>query len=84
MKHKERQDARKAQAGKNYRDNKLVFADSNGELISLERLLQKRLKPLFERAQLPKEFTLYTLRRTFATLATAAGASRYNQAERLM
>ena len=76
MKHKERQDEHKRKMGRSYHDHGLVFACSNGEPLERGRLLSARFKPLAKRAKLPEEFTLYTLRRTFATLTTAAGASR--------
>ena len=67
---------RKRSMGDAYHDHDLVFPCSNGEPFNRDALLSTRLKPLFRRAKLPAEFNLYTLRRTFATLSTAAGASR--------
>jgi integrase len=76
MKHKERQDEQRQKTGKSYHDHGLVFASANGEPLERGGVLKRRFRPLIKRAKLPEEFTLYTLRRTFATLTTAAGASR--------
>lgn len=54
----------------------LVFACSNDEPLERSTVGKRRFKLLIKRAKLLEEFTLYTLLRTFATLTTAAGASR--------
>lgn len=61
----------------------LVFACATGEPLSRDQFSRRRLKPLLRRAELPEEFTLYTLRRTFATLATATGASRIGRSTQM-
>lgn len=76
MNYKARQDEQKRLMGTAYHDNELVFAQPDGEPLERGLLTRTRFKPLLRRAKLPEEFNLYTLRRSFATLATAAGASR--------
>lgn len=83
MKHKDRQERQKRLMGKAYHDHDLVFASNNGEPLHRDALGQSRFKPLIRRARLPEEFSLYTLRRTFATLATAAGASRLGRSAQM-
>ena len=83
MKHKARQDEQKQKLGRAYHDHQLVFANANGEPLYRDALGQKRFKPLIRRAKLPEEFTLYTLRRIFATLATATGASRLGRSAQM-
>jgi len=61
----------------------LAFPCSNGEPLARDHFALRRLKPLLRRAELPEEFTLYTLRRTFATLATAVGAPRLGRSTQM-
>lgn len=51
-----------------YRDHGLVFPSSNGAPLFRQDLSTRMLKPLLLRAELPEEFTPYTLRRTFSSL----------------
>ncbi len=51
----------------------LVFASINGEPLDRINLYARRYKPLLERAELSKDFTLYSLRYTYATLSLLAG-----------
>ncbi|HEY0379853.1 MAG TPA: tyrosine-type recombinase/integrase [Pyrinomonadaceae bacterium] len=76
MKLKARQSEQKKQMGVTYHDHGLVFACDNGKPLDRGWLSITRFKPLLRRAGLSEEFSFYTLRRSFATLATAAGASR--------
>lgn len=76
MRHKARQDEQRRQQGAAYHEHNLVFGYPNGDPLERGWLSSNRFKPLAHRAKLPEEFTLYTLRRSFATLATAAEASR--------
>jgi integrase len=71
-----RQEERKRLMGRVYNDLGLVFAAADGKPLERGWLSERRLKPLFRRAGLSEEFSFYTLRRSFATLTTAAGASR--------
>lgn len=74
--HRARQEEQKRQAGGAYNEHGLVFACADGRPLERGWLSATRLKPLLRRAGLSQEFSFYTLRRSFATLATATGASR--------
>jgi len=83
MKQREQQEQRKAFMGRNYHDHGIVFACANGEPVERGSLSKRRFKPLLTRAGLSQEFSLYTLRRSFATLSLLAGASRKEVSEQM-
>lgn len=76
MGHRARQDEQKRLMDKAYNDYGLVFASADGRPLDRGWLSAGRLKPLLRRAGLSQKFSFYTLRRSFATLTTATGASR--------
>jgi integrase len=75
MKHKERQAAQARATGLAWTDNDLVFTVGNGQPLDRANLLRRRLRPLLKHAGLSEEFTLYSLRYTYATLSLLAGES---------
>lgn len=66
-------DSRRRAAGDEWEDFDLVFPSRRGTPQSAEWLLESRLRPLLKRAGLPRHFTLYSLRYTYATLQLLAG-----------
>ena len=65
------------------RDHDLVFAATNGEPLHRANLSARVLKPILQQAELPTEFTLYTLRRSFSSLLRRAGVSAKEVAEQM-
>ena len=83
MEHKARQDEQRRMMGSTYHDHQFVFAYPNGEPLERGWLTASRFKPLLKRAKLSDEFSLYSLRRSFATLTTAGGASRIGRSTQM-
>ncbi len=80
--YKARQDRQKVEFG-NYSDHGLIFAARNGEPLHRNNVALRRLKPLLKTAGLPEEFSLYTLRRSFASLLRRAGVSAREVSEQM-
>jgi integrase len=66
-------DSRRLAFGPEWQDYGLVFPSRTGAPRTADVLAQGRLRPLLKRAGLPRHFTLYSLRYTFATLQYLAG-----------
>lgn len=66
-------DSRRAAAGDSWSDFDLVFPSRGGSPQSSDSLLTGRFRRLLKRAGLPRHFTLYSLRYTYATLQLLAG-----------
>lgn len=60
-----------------------VFAARNGQPLLRHNIAKRGLKPLLKEAGLPEEFTLYTLRRSFASLLRRAGVSAKEVSEQM-
>ena len=73
--HRARQTAQARTAGPAWTDYDLVFTVANGQPLDRANLLRRRLRPLLKRAGLSEDFTLYSLRYTYATLSLLAGES---------
>lgn len=82
MGHKAKQERHKAQMG-DYHDHGLIFAALNGEPMMRQTVAKRMLRPLLKRAELPAEFTPYTLRRSFSSLLRRAGVSAKEVSEQM-
>ena len=81
--HKKAHAGRRLKAGPEWKDHNLVFCNRLGEPLSSQNLLRRHLRPLFERAGLSTDFTLYGLRHSCATLMLVAGVHPKVVSERL-
>jgi integrase len=72
--HKRRQLLERLQRGVRFRDQGLVFPNTEGSPVMRRNLYGRHMVPILERAGLPRRHTLYSLRHSFATLSLAAGA----------
>lgn len=66
--HKARQNHERLAKGEAWVDLGLVFPTTAGTVMSRRNLSERHLKPILEKADLPKETRLYDLRHTFGTL----------------
>lgn len=73
IEHKRKQSEHRLRLGGHYQNNGLVFATSSGRPIDIANLRVQHFKKIIERAELPKNFTLYSLRHSFVTLSLLAG-----------
>ncbi len=69
--------------GPKYENQNLVFANSTGNPLDPINLVRRHFKPVLKRAGLPKEFRLYDLRHSCATLLLLAGENPKVVSERL-
>ncbi|MDQ3651106.1 MAG: site-specific integrase [Acidobacteriota bacterium] len=81
--HRRQQAAERLKAGAAYQQNDLVFATPEGGPLASRNLKRRHFRPILERAKLPKDFRLYDLRHSCATLLLAAGEHPKVVSERL-
>jgi integrase len=82
-KHRRLQAEARMKLGSAYVNNDLVFATAEGCPLSIQNFTRRHFKPTLKRAELPEEFTLYSLRHTHATQLLAAGENPKVVSERL-
>lgn len=73
IEHRRSQAEQKLKAGAKYQDHDLVFAGPKGHALQLRNLVNRHFKPILAAAKLRKEFRLYDLRHSCATLLLAQG-----------
>jgi integrase len=72
--HKVRQNAERLQAGSRWQDHDLVFPNTIGKPMNAGNLYRREFQPLLGRAGLAnEEFTIHSLRHTFATTLADRG-----------
>ena len=81
--HKRRQAEIRMKLGPAYQIHDLVFATDEGGPLSIQNFTFRHFKPTLERAELSKDFTLYSLRHSCATLLLSAGENPKIVSERL-
>lgn len=81
--HKRRQAEARLRLGPEYQPYDLVFATATGGPLHSENLNARNFKAVRDRAKLPPDVTLYTLRHTCATLLLLAGENAKVISERL-
>lgn len=81
--HRRRQAAERLKAGAAYSNHDLVFATPEGGPLMPGNLKRRHFRPILDRAKLPKDFRLYDLRHTCATLLLLAGENPKVVSERL-
>lgn len=81
--HRRRQAAERLKAGAAYSNHDLVFATPEGGPLMPGNLKRRHFRPILDRAKLPKDFRLYDLRHTCATLLPLAGENPKVVSERL-
>lgn len=83
IQHKRRQAESRLRLGPEYQPYELVFATAAGGPLHPENLNARNFKTVRDRAKLPSNVTLYTLRHTCATLLLLAGENAKVISERL-
>jgi integrase len=73
VEHRRKQAEERLRLGSHYENNGLVFATPSGTPVSIENLRARNFKQIINRAELPENFTLYSLRHSFVTLSLLAG-----------
>lgn len=73
VEHRRKQAEERLRLGSHYENNGLVFATPSGTPVSIENLRARNFKQIIKRAELPENFTLYSLRHSFVTLSLLAG-----------
>lgn len=81
--HRRQQVAERLKAGAGYQPNDLVFATPEGGPLLPGNLKRRHFRPILKTAKLPKDFRLYDLRHSCATLLLAAGEHPKVVSERL-
>jgi integrase len=81
--HRARQAEIRLKAGADYANENLVFATFEGTPLNIRNLTTRHFKPILKRANLSKNFRLYDLRHTCATLLLAANEHPKVVSERL-
>ena len=81
--YKRQQAETRLKAGKEYQNNDLVFATSEGTPLMLRNIIRRHFRPTLKRAGLPETLRLYDLRHTCATLLLSAGVHPKVASERL-
>jgi integrase len=81
--HKRLQAERRMKLGGAYLNHDLVFATAEGGPLNIQNFTRRHFKTTLKRAELPKDFTLYSLRHTCATQLLAAGENPKVVSERL-
>ena len=81
--HKRSQAEERLSKGPKYENQNLVFAGSTGHPLDQINLVRRHFKPILKRAGLPKEFRVYDLRHSCATLLLLAGENPKVVSERL-
>ena len=82
-KHKREQAEERLAKGPKYENQNLVFASSTGRPLDQINLVRRHFKPILKHAGIPKEFRLYDLRHSCATLLLLAGENPKVVSERL-
>jgi len=81
--HLAKQGAARLRAGKEYKDQGLLFAGDNGQPLREHNLIVRHFKPILEKANLSKKIRMYDLRHSCATILLEKGEHPKVVAERL-
>ena len=81
--HLAKQGAARLRAGKEYKDQGLLFAGDNGQPFREHNLIVRHFKPILEKGNLSKKIRMYDLRHSCATILLENGEHPKVVAERL-